>query len=244
MIKICKKCFYHEFHPLNITFSNDICSGCSVHEEKYKIRWNDRLKKLKDIIKPYKNDKKNTYDCIVPVSGARDSYFIVHFIKKILRLNPLLVSYNIQYNSKIGLRNTAHIKNTFGCAHLVKTVDPKIVKKITHNTLKKFGSIYWHCIAGQTAYPVQVAVNFNIPLIIWGAHQGLDQVGMHSHDDYVEMSRRYRKNHDLMGYEAEDISKISNINLKDLEAYKYPEDKHIQNLGIKGIYLNNYIFWD
>jgi hypothetical protein len=92
------------------------------------------------------------------------------------------------------------------------TVNPETVKKITRATIRKMGSIYWHCIAGQTVYPVQVAVKFKIPLIIWGAHQGLDQVGMFSHLDEVEMTRKYRKEHDLMGFEAEDlISEFDNI---------------------------------
>ena len=72
------------------------------------------------------------------------------------------------------------------------------------------GSIYWHCIAGQTVFPVQIACKFKIPLIIWGAHQGVDQVGMFSHTDEVEMTRKYRKEHDLMGYEAEDLLVLLN----------------------------------
>ena len=240
----CKKCFYHNEHPLKITFIDGICSGCLIHNEKYKIDWSQKQDKLKKILRPYQKINPNGFNCIVPVSGAKDSFFIVDYVKNKLGIRPLLVSYNIHYNSQIGLRNLAHIKNIFSLPHLVKTVDPKVIKKITKFTFKKFGSIYWHCIAGQTAYPVQVAVNFNIPLIIWGAHQGIDQVGMFSHHDEVEMNRRYRKDHDLFGYEAEDISLLSNISIKDLDPFMYPSDKNIDKLGLKGIYLNNYIFWD
>ena len=240
----CKKCFYHSEHPLKITFNDGICSGCLIHEEKYKIDWSQKQKKLKKILRSYQKVNPKGFNCVVPISGAKDSYFIVDYVKNILGMRPLLVSYNIHYNSEIGLRNIAHIKNIFSLPHLVKTVDPKIIKKITKFTFKKFGSIYWHCIAGQTAYPVQVAVNFNIPLIIWGAHQGIDQVGMFSHHDEVEMTRRYRKDHDLFGYEAEDISSLSNISLKELDPFIYPSDQNINKLGLKGIYLNNYIFWD
>jgi len=240
----CKKCFYHNEHPLKITFNDGICSGCLIHNEKYKIDWSQKQDKLKKILRPYQKINPNGFNCIVPVSGAKDSFFIVDYVKNKLGMRPLLVSYNIHYNSQIGLRNLAHIKNIFSLPHLVKTVDPKVIKKITKFTFKKFGSIYWHCIAGQTAYPVQVAVNFNIPLIIWGAHQGIDQVGMFSHHDEVEMNRRYRKDHDLFGYEAEDISLLSNISIKDLDPFIYPSDKNIDKLGLKGIYLNNYIFWD
>ncbi|MEI2676960.1 MAG: hypothetical protein V9G29_03365 [Burkholderiaceae bacterium] len=67
------------------------------------------------------------------------------------------------------------------------------MKKITRATLRDFGSDYWHCLAGQTVFPVQTAVRYRIPLILWGAHQGLEQVGMYSHEDEVEMTRRHRQ---------------------------------------------------
>jgi N-acetyl sugar amidotransferase len=166
-------------------------------------------------------------------------------IKNVYKMNPLLVTYNKQYNTDIGIRNLANLRIKFNCDILTLTVNPEIVKKITRATMRRIGSIYWHCIAGQTVFPVQIAVKFKIPLIIWGAHQGLDQVGMFSHLDEVEMTRKYRKEHDLMGYEAEDlINDFDGITDDDIIQYKYPHDKEIEQIGVRGIYLNNYIRWD
>jgi len=107
------------------------------------------------------------------------------------------------------------------------------------------GSIYWHVLAGSTVFPVVTAVKFGIPLIIWGAHQGLDQVGMFSHEDQVEMTRKYRKEHDLMGYEAEDlIDDEYGIAYADIEPFMYPTDRELEGVGVRGIYLNNFIRWD
>ena len=203
-MKYCKRCLYPENHPLNITFDNEgVCSGCRIHEEKDVLDWDLRIEKLKKLVEPYKKSSRSINNCIVPVSGARDSYFIVHIVKNILGLNPLLVTYNKHYNTLLGIRNLSYLKTLFGCPLFNMTVSPECVKKITHETINKMGSIYWHCIAGQTVFPVQIAYNFKIPLIIWGAHQGIDQVGMFSHLDEVEMTRKYRKEHDLMGYEAD-----------------------------------------
>ena len=245
-MRFCKRCLYPENHPLNIIFDeNGICSGCRIHEEKDILDWSSRGQKLKNILNQYKNQSNKNYDCIIPVSGARDSYFIVHTIKKVYGMNPLLVTYNKHYNTDIGIRNLANLRIQFDCDIMTLTVNPETVKKITRATIRKMGSIYWHCIAGQTVYPVQVAVKFKIPLIIWGAHQGVDQVGMFSHEDEVEMTRKYRKEHDLMGFEAEDlISEFDNINEQDIIQYKYPDDKEIERIGVRGIYLNNFIRWD
>jgi N-acetyl sugar amidotransferase len=245
-MKYCKRCLYNEKHPLNITFDDKgICSGCRVHEEKDVLDWEQRERKLLDILNSYKNTIGTNYDCIIPVSGARDSHFIVHTIKNVYGMNPLLVTYNKQYNTDVGIRNLANLRIKFDCDIMTLTVNPEKVKKITRSTLRKLGSIYWHCIAGQTVYPVQVAVKFKIPLIIWGAHQGIDQVGMFSHLDEVEMTRKYRKEHDLMGFEAEDlIDNFDGISNEDIIQFVYPDDKEIERVGVRGIYLNNYIRWD
>ena len=243
-MKYCKRCIYPANHPLNITFDKlGVCSGCRIHEEKDKLNWNKRGKMLKDILDSYTTKSGKSYDCIIPVSGARDSYFIVHTIKNVYKKNPLLVTYNKQYNTMMGIINLSYLKTLFGCDLLTLTVDPTIVKKITKCTLQKMGSMYWHCLAGQTVYPVQTAARFKIPLIIWGAHQGCDQVGMFSHTDEVEMTRKYRKDHDLMGYEAEDLIG-RDITEQDVRPYMYPSDKEIEKVGVRGIYLSNYIRWD
>ena len=245
-MKYCKRCLYPANHPLNLMFDDEgICSGCRVHEEKDTIDWKPRLDKLKSILDQYKNIPGNNYDCIIPLSGARDSYFIVHTIKNVFGMNPLLVTYNKQYNTDVGVRNLANLRILFDCDIMMLTVNPATIKKITRATMRKFGSIYWHCLAGQTVYPVQMAVKFKIPLIVWGAHQGIDQVGMFSHLDEVEMTRKYRKEHDLMGYEAEDlVDNFDDISKDDINPFVYPDDKEIEGVGIRGIYLNNYIRWD
>ena len=244
--KFCKRCLYSTSHPLGLIMDDDgICSGCRIHEEKDKLNWLDRFEKLKKIVKDYRLKSGNNYDCIVPVSGASDSYFVVDVVKNQLGMKPLLVSYNKFWNTKIGIWNLANLRTTFNCDILIQNVNPNSVKKIVRNTLAEFGSIYWHCIAGQTVFPVQVSITHKIPLIIWGAHQGVEQVGMFSHEHEVQMTRRYRKNHDLMGKEADDLVTIFNsINEEDIHQYRYPSDIDLNNIGVIGLYLSNYIRWD
>lgn len=245
-MKVCKRCLYTSLHPLGLTFDDEgVCSGCRVHEEKDRLNWSERGEMLRGILDQYKNNTGSNYDCIIPVTGARDSYFIVHTVKNVYGMNPLLVTYNKHYNTDLGIRNLANLRIQFDCDIMTLTVDPAKVKKITRATLRKRGSMYWHCLAGQTVFPVQIAVKFKIPLIIWGAHQGIDQVGMFSHLDEVEMTRKYRKEHDLMGLEAEDlVDEFDNLTLDDVRAYIYPDDKELERVGVRGIYLNNYIRWD
>jgi N-acetyl sugar amidotransferase len=245
-MRYCTRCLYPENHPLNLTFDTEgVCSGCRVHEEKDSLDWNQRNEKLGKLLSRYRNKSGNNYDCIIPVSGARDSYFIVHTIKKLYKMNPLLVTYNKQYNTSMGIRNLAYLRTLMDCDCLTMTVNPFSVRKITRVTLERFASMYWHCIAGQTVFPVRIATRFKIPLIVWGAHQGCDQVGMFSQEDEVEMTRKYRKEHDLMGLEAEDLMNSHNeLSEQDINQFIYPHDKEIERVGVRGVYLSNFIRWD
>lgn len=245
-MKYCKRCLYPDNHPLNLVFDDrGICSGCRVHEEKDELNWAKCLTKLKELVQPYKSQSRTIHDCVIPVSGARDSFFIVDFVKNQLGLHPLLVTYNKHYNTQVGIRNLAYLRSQIGLDLMTMTVSPDRVKKITRESIRRMGSIYWHCLAGQTAFPVQIAVKFKIPLIIWGAHQGVDQVGMFSHTDEVEMTRKYRKEHDLMGFEADTLLEGSKeLKTKDMAQFQYPHDKELEAVGVRGIYLNNYVRWD
>ncbi|WP_076590893.1 N-acetyl sugar amidotransferase [Herminiimonas arsenitoxidans] len=245
-IEFCKRCLYTTSHPLGLTLDEDgICSGCRVHEEKDTFDWAARWQVLESVVKPYRNREGESYDCIVPVSGSQDSYYIVHLIKERLGLNPLLVTYNKYFNTPLGIRNLANLRIRFNCDILYQNINPVSVKKITRSTLRRFGSVYWPILAGQTVFPVQTAVRYKVPLIIWGAHQGLEQVGMFSHEHEIEMTRRYRKDHDLMGHEADDLLSIfDTLKEEDIWQYRYPDDQDLSAIGVRGIYLGNYVRWD
>lgn len=242
----CTRCLYSTNHALGLTVDAEgICSGCRIHEEKDRLDFGDRWGKLLDIVAPYRAKSGTTYDCIVPVTGAHDSHWIVHVVKERLGLNPLLVTYNKYFNTPLGIRNLANLRIRFDCDIVIQNVNPRAVKQITRTTMRQLGSIYWPCLAGQTVFPVQTAVRYQVPLIIWGAHQGLEQVGMFSHEHEVEMTRRYRKDHDLMGHEADDLLSIfDTLNEEDVWQYRYPDDADLNAVGVRGIYLGNYVRWD
>lgn len=243
-VQQCVRCLYTSDHPLGLTFDEEgICSGCRIHEEKDTLDWGARWRELEELVAPYRG--RGAYDCIVPVSGGNDSHFILHQVVDKLGLRPLVVSYNKYFNTPLGIANLANLRIKFNVDFLQKNVDPRVVKKVTRVSLYRYGNMYWHCLAGQSVFPVQTAVQMGIPLIIWGAHQGLEQVGMYSHLHNVEMSRRYRKDHDLFGHEADDIvGHFDELNEEDILNYRYPDFSDIQSVGVRGIYLGNFVRWD
>jgi len=245
-VKYCTRCLYPANHPLGITFDDKgICSGCLVHDEKYEIDWIQKRKDFEEILAQYRNRQNSHYDCIIPVSGVGDDFFVVDMIKNQFNMNPLLVTYNTHFNTKVGIRNLARLITELDCDHMMSTVGPETIKRITRATMKMIGDMYWHVLAGTRTFPVQVATKFNIPLVIWGVNGWLDQVGMFSHYDEVEMTKKVRKEHALRRIDAEALLGIDpDLSPKDLQPFTYPSDTQLEKSRVRGLYLGNYIFWD
>ena len=113
-VKICKLCLYDSNHPLGLEINNEgICSGCLIHQEKNNLDWGKRWVELEELIRPYRCKQNVKYDCIVPVTGANDSYYIMHLVKNKLKLNPLVVTYNKYFNTPLGIRNLANLRTKF-----------------------------------------------------------------------------------------------------------------------------------
>jgi N-acetyl sugar amidotransferase len=243
----CKRCLYPANHPYGMVFdAQGVCMGCRVHEEKDALDWKARFRMLEHIVHTNaQRTGRKGFDCIVPVTGGGDSYFVVHTVKNVLGMNPLLVNYNAHYNTKTGIRNLANLATVFDCDVVTSTLAPGLLKRLTRHTLRRYGSMYWHVLAGYLTFPVQVAVRFRIPLIVWGVQPWSEQTGMFSHLDEVEMTERCRKEHGLMGIAAEDlIDTKAGISRGDVQPFIYPYDSELETVGVRGLYLSNFVRWD
>ena len=246
----CKRCMYPSNAKPTIIFDDQgVCSGCRTIESRKKINWVDRKKQLDELIKEYKSiAKKNNsaYDCIIPVSGGKDSTYQTYLMKEVYKMNPLLVTFNHTFNTSLGGRNLKNLVKQFSCDLIRFTANRDSIKKITSFMLKQIGDITWHYHSGIMTFPMQVAAQYKIPLIIWGEEGFSELTGMFNQDDMIEFTKMKRQEHDMRGYEPEDLIEKSNnfITKQDLAAYYYPEDEIIEKLNLRGIYLSNYISWN
>jgi len=248
-MRYCARCLYPENSKPTIIFDEQgICSGCRHHESRHRIDWTDREKKLGKLLTEYRDKQRAAgavYDCIVPVSGGKDSHFQVHLIKEVYGLNPLCVTFNHCFNTELGLRNLNNLVSRFGVDLIRFTANPESVRKIARYMVKKVGDITWHYHAGIMTVPFQVAVKYKVPLIVWPEHYG-ELTGVFTLDDMVEFTKWVRQEHDMRGIEPEDIASdpTSGITMRDLYPYTYPTDEELESVGVRGIYLVNYIYWD
>ena len=246
-VKFCKKCVMPSSSAIPVEFDeNGICSGCNTMNEQANLDWDRKGKQFERLLEQYKNQDNANYDCIIPVSGGKDSYFQVHTIKNVYKMNPLLVTYNANNWTKTGYENLHNMREAFGCDHVFFTPSIDLLKRMNRVGFKMMGDMNWHGHCGIFTYPFITAVEKKIPLVIYGEHGFMDLGGMHSYSDNVEFTQRYRLEHLLRGYDWQDFlghEGKNSILEKELLGFKFPKDADIKNIGVRGLYIANYVKW-
>ena len=245
MYNYCKKCVY-PVHAVNLDVDDEgICSACRTYEEILKVSdvgWEKRKLKLVHIFEEYKKIKKGDYDCIIPVGGGKDSYYQAYFIKS-LGFKPLLVTYYGNNFLPEGDRNLQNMSKKLGCDHYIFKPSEEMLIKLNRAAFYMMGDMNWHNHAGIRIIPVKSALQFKVPLFIYG-EVSWDISGMFSIESYAEFNKRSVLEHDMRGFTADDFIGKEGLKEEDLSWYSLPDDKTYFDNQLKGIYLGNFIKWD
>jgi N-acetyl sugar amidotransferase len=248
-MKFCKSCVC-PISAVNLRLDEEgVCSSCRTFDKFTQItdeEWKDRRQRLESVLEQVKaNSQGANYDCLIPVSGGKDSYFQAHVIVHEFGLKPLLMTYHGNNFLPEGDFNRDRMRKVFDADHLIWGPSIEVLKKLNRMAFRKMGDMNWQNHCGIFSAPIQVAVKFKIPLVIWG-EIAWDISGMHEPKDFVEFSAQVRHEHGLRGYEWDDFINDPNesISEKDMLWSKYPTDEEIISVGVKGLYIGNYFKWD
>jgi N-acetyl sugar amidotransferase len=252
-VRYCKRCVYPSSAATPLTFDqNGVCSGCRVGAQKRNIDWDERWQMFRELVDEYRTD--SNYDILIPVSGGKDSYYQTHVATQ-LGLKPLLVTYHGNNYLPEGEYNLFRMREVFDCDHIVVRPGIDTLVKMNRLGFRVQGDMNWHAHCGIFTTPIQVAVRYKIPLILWGEHGFLDLGGMYSMNDFVEFTAKHRLEHSLRGFDWSDFTDEGlerlgrpewkeGLRPKDLLWAQYPSDEEIASVGVRGIYLGNFVDWD
>ena len=246
----CKRCVYPaNARPGIVMDEEGVCSGCRLIESRPQIDWSAREKLLVDILEEHKSRQReagNPFDCIVPVSGGKDSTYQTWLVKAKYGLNPLLVSYNHTFNTPLGVRNLTNLVERLDCNLVRFTTAPGSALRLAKHMIQKVGDVTWHYHAGIMTFPIRAAIQYNVPLIVWGEEGFSELIGMHNQDDFVEFTKKKRQEHSMRGFEPEDLLDDPDCRLTsyDLAPFFYPSDEELERVATRGIYLSNFIYWN
>lgn len=239
----CKKCTLPITWETLYLDENGVCNICKNWQKKKEvINWAKREEQLIKILDKVK--KKNAkYDCVVPFSGGKDSTFTLWTLVKKYNLKPLVVSYDHCFFRHITLQNRMKTFRKLGVDVITLTPNWHIVKKLMLESLIRKGDFCWHCHAGIYAFPMQIAVKYKIPLVVWGEAGG-EYEGYFKYED-IEQTNEWKFNRRIiLGIRAEDMAGFIGVDIRDLDPYVYPSREEIEKVGIKSIPLGNFIPWD
>ena len=240
----CKRCLYPDTKPQLVFDENGICSACKNHELKEKIDWKSKEKELKEILEKFRS-KNNYYDCIIPVSGGKDSHFQTYTIKEKFGLNPLVVNFHPLDQTEIGKKNLDNLKK-LGVDCIEFSPNPNVYLNLARFGLKKLGDFQWPEHIGIFTVPVQIAVKYKIPLIIWGENPQFEYGQPTDISIDTILDRKWLEKNG--GYFLDKIKPQDMIKhgfeLNDIQPYLYPSDEEINQAGVTGIFLGSYIKWD
>jgi N-acetyl sugar amidotransferase len=219
-----------------------VCSACRAHDARQGIDWDRRRTELLAVLDRYRQHGRN-WDCIVPVSGGKDStYQVIRMLQ--LDVNPLCVTATTCDLSPIGRRNIENLQH-LGVDHLEFSPNRVVRARLNRIGLTEVGDISWPEHVAIFTIPVRAAVQFGVPLIIWGENSQNEYGGPAAAAEGNTLDRRWLEEFGgLLGLRVSDLSATYGIDPKHLLPYQYPSDEELRRVGVTGLFLGYYLPWD
>jgi N-acetyl sugar amidotransferase len=243
MLTYCKRCVMPDTKPDLHLDEEGVCNACRSYEKRKEVDWDVRYAELLRVLEKYRRTDGSNWDCIVPVSGGKDStYQVVRMLQ--LGLNPLCVTSTTCDLSPLGRNNIENLKH-LGVDYVEMSPNPLVRAKLNSIGLKQVGDISWPDHVGMFTIPVCAAVQFNVPLLVWGENSQNEYGGPAAAAENNVLNRRWLEEFGgMLGMRFADLIGMEGIEAKHLIPYHYPSDNELARVGVTGMFLGHYIPWD
>ena len=240
-MKRCKKCLMANTKPGLILDDQGICQACRHYEMRASTDYNQRFEDLRTLTNKFKRTD-GYYDCLMAVSSGKDSHFQVYVMKELLGMNPLLVSASDPFTkTKAGQHNLNNITESFGCDMIVLNLNPALVRKMVRIAFEELGSPTWPIDRAIYTFPIRMAINMKIPLVIYGENVSYEYGGVLQQETY---SAKDQINNDVAKKVDFSLWTEHGISQREMNMLFYPSAEEIAAAELEPIYLSYFIPWD
>lgn len=249
-LRKCGNCLLPEtYETLIIEDDGQSCNMCKTTQfKKDNINWQERKKMLDDVIEKYRG--KYDYDCIIPFSGGKDSTYTLYYLMKEYRIKPLVVRFNHGFMRSQHERNVTQVLKKLGADFIDFTPNWNVVKKLMWESFMRKTDFCWHCHTGIYSYPLQVALKYNVPLILWGEPLA-EMSAYYTYEDNIiewEDEEKFNMVRNL-GITADDMWGMINtpenpVDKRDLKPFTYPSLNELKKMDYYSVCLGSFIPWD
>lgn len=240
-MKYCTKCVMPSTRP-GIAFDKDgVCSACQSYDNRKKVDYAKRWEEFERLCDRYRGmNGVNGYDCMIAVSGGKDSHFQTYIMKEVMRMNPLLVSVEDNFKmTEAGAHNIKNISEAFGCDIISMKPNIRAQKAVMRYTFEKYGKPTYFVDRYIYTYPLHMASRFQTPLLVYGENVSYEYGGAGSVETYSAKDQIF--NGVGYGIPTEELL-IDGVTMKDLNFFEPPAKEIIDSL--EPIYLSYFLEWN
>lgn len=239
----CTRCVLPDTRPNLKLDAEGVCNACRAHATKREVDWPARAVALADVVRSARERAlPGGYDCIVPVSGGKDSTW--QTIKCLeLGLKPLAVTWKTPARTEIGRRNLENLVG-LGVDHVDWQVSPKTEARFMLKTLERFGSTAIPMHLALFNIPLTLAARLRIPLVIWGENSAFEYGAASDSHTGFQLDEAWLHTYGVThGTTAADWID-ADLTAKDLAAYVGPTAAELVAADVRAVFLGYYLSWD
>lgn len=240
-MRYCTHCVIPSTRP-HIEFDEaGVCNACRAHASKRTIDWPTRAAAFRDVVAAAKGAKRR-YDCVIPVSGGKDSTWqVVTCLEH--GLHPLAVTWKTPARTAIGAANLANLVG-LGVDHIDYQVNPVVERTFLRTSFERFGTTAIPMHMALFNIPLTIAVSFDIPLVVWGENSAFEYGGTGDERRGFRLDSHWLRTYGVThGTTALDWVS-SELTAEALTPYFGPGDEELERRGIRAVFLGYYFEWD
>ncbi|MBT5951112.1 MAG: N-acetyl sugar amidotransferase [Betaproteobacteria bacterium] len=259
-IHFCSRCAYSNQKPNSekeykhkidtkkptVEFDKDgVCAACRVAETKKSVDWSERESMLRELCDRYRRSDGH-YDCLVPGSGGKDSFFAAHKLKYEYGMNPLTVTWAPHIYTDWGWQNfQAWIHAGFD--NYLFTPNGRVHRLLTRLAVERLFHPFQPFIMGQMYFPPKMAAKFGIPLVFYGENP--TEYGNNRKEnatakkDASYFTTADRDDLYVAGTSVDELKDKFGLNEVDLDPYLPMRREEIDGFNINVQYLGYYMPW-
>ncbi|HEX9879917.1 MAG TPA: N-acetyl sugar amidotransferase [Candidatus Binatia bacterium] len=239
-MKYCQVCITPYNRP-NIDFDAAGVCNCATSSVKARVDWKQRELAFRKIIEAAKA-RSTGYDCVIPVSGGKDSTWqVIQCLE--YGLTPLAVSWKPPARTAIGAQNLANLI-ALGVDHIDYQISPKVEKKFMYQALVRYGDPAIPMHMAIFNIPLTIAVKLDIPLVVWGENSAFEYGGTAEQSGSFKLDGAWLEKYGVThGTTAADWVS-TDMSRGELAAYFGPGDETLAARGVLAVFLGYYFRWD
>ncbi|MFC1954518.1 N-acetyl sugar amidotransferase [Chloroflexota bacterium] len=245
-MKHCKICLMPDTRPGSIFDNEGVCQACRNYETLERVDWQERKEELKRLCDKYRRDD-DYYDCVIPVSGGKDSHFQVYMMKEEMKMHPLLICVADPFtHTAVGIHNLNNLGETFNCDFMVFNGSLDLFRRVTAIGFEELGEPLRYIETEIYTVPYKYAVAFNIPLIVFGENAaflyGTTAEDSNSAQKYI--SAGHSASGEKLGNEITDFWHKRGILPQEMNAIIPPSQESVDSVKPEAVFMSYYVPWD